>query len=571
MKKIYLGIIFSIFVFAVAFSQPEKIDTTMIKKIKDEGLNNSKVMETMSWLTDVYGPRLTWSPGYKKAADWAKNEMIKSGLENVHFENFAPVGKGWTLKKFSANIVNGNPFPLIAHPKAWSPGTKGTIKSDLVYFKVDKEEDFEKYKGKLKGAVVLVSEPREITAHFNPGAKRQTEIDLLKLANAAMPTPTPPRQRPQQAQAARQQTDSTTRTMLRGFGMSDSAITRFLQTQALSGKKVEFILQEGALAVFEQGRKGDGGTIFVQQASVPQPQNSSPFEPAANAYSENAPQIIPQVVLASEHYNRLIRMIEKGEMPKVEMDIEVENTKADSGFNVIAEIPGTDLKEEIVMIGAHFDSWHGGTGATDNATGSAVCMEAMRILKKIDAKPRRTIRIGLWGGEEQGLHGSRAYVAKHLGEREGAKGAMSLMTGSSGELKTKPEYEKFSVYFNNDNGTGKVRGVYMQANESARPVFRSWLAPFSEMGATTLTLSNTSGTDHLAFDGIGLPGFQFIQDQIEYDPRTHHSNMDVYDRVQADDLKQAAIIMASFAYNAAMRDEKFPRKPKTYNSNAMPH
>ncbi len=387
-----------------------------------------------------------------------------------------------------------------------------------------------------------------------------------------MPAPTRPRGQQQASRAsAQQQSDSTTRTMLRGFGMTDSTATRFLQTQALGGKKVEFILKEGALAVFEQGRKGDGGTIFVQQASVPQPQNSSPFEPAANAYDENSPKIIPQVVLASEHYNRLIRMIEKGEMPKVEMDIEIENTKADSGFNVIAEIPGTDLKEEIVMIGAHFDSWHGGTGATDNATGSAVCMEAMRILKKIDAKPRRTIRIGLWGGEEQGLHGSRAYVAKHLGEREGARGAMSLMTGSSGELKTKPEYEKFSVYFNIDNGTGKFRGVYMQANELARPVFRSWLAPFSEMGATTLTLSNTSGTDHLAFDGIGLPGFQFIQDQIEYDPRTHHSNMDVYDRVQADDLRQASIIMASFAYNAAMRDEKFPRKPKTYNSNAMPH
>ena len=569
MKKIFSTIVISIFTFSASFSQPEKIDTTMIKKIKEEGLNNSKVMETMSWLTDVYGPRLTWSPGYKKAAVWAKQEMEKNKLENVHFENFGPMGKGWTLKKFSANIINGNPFPLIAHPKAWIPSTDGNLKANLVYFKIDKEEDIEKYKGKLKGAVVLLNDSREILAHFNPGAKRQSEADLLKLANAPMPAPAKPRS--QQAAPAKQQSDSTTRAMLRGFGMSDSAVAKFFKTQELNRKKLDFIYKEGAVAIFEQGRKGDGGTIFVQQASVPQPENSSPFEPAANAYDERSPKIIPQVVLASEHYNRLIRMIEKGETPKVELNIEVENTKADSGFNIIAEIPGTDLKDEIVMIGGHFDSWHGGTGATDNATGSAVCMEAMRILKTIGAQPRRTIRIGLWGGEEQGLYGSRAYVAKHFGEREGVQGAMSLMTGASGELKTKPEYEKFSVYFNNDNGTGKVRGIYMQANESARPVFRSWLTPFIEMGATTLTLSNTSGTDHIAFDGIGLPGFQFIQDQIEYDPRTHHSNMDVYDRVQAEDLKQAAIIMASFAYNAAMRDEKFPRKPKTYNSSAMPH
>jgi Zn-dependent M28 family amino/carboxypeptidase len=252
-------------------------------------------------------------------------------------------------------------------------------------------------------------------------------------------------------------------------------------------------------------------------------------------------------------------MIQKGQKLEMEMELEVEFTPVDSAFNIIGEIPGTDLKDEVVMIGGHFDSWHAGTGATDNGTGSAVCMEAMRILESLGLKPRRTIRIGLWAGEEEGLLGSRAYVTSHFGEREG--GAAGMFGGPSGNVKTKPEYEKFSVYFNNDNGTGKVRGVYMQGNEAARPIFRAWLEPFARTGASTLSLSNTGGTDHLSFDGIGLPGFQFIQDPIEYETRTHHSNMDVYDRAQEEDLKQAAAIMASFAYNSASRDEKFPRKP----------
>lgn len=573
MQKIYITL-FTIFISTgILFgqnSQTEKVDTLMMKKIREEGLKNSKVMETMSWLTDVHGPRLSWSPQYEKAGLWAKAELEKTGMSDVHFENWGPKGRGWTLKSFSANIINGNAFPLIAHPKAWSTGTKGTVKGDLVYFDAKTEADLEKYKGKLKGAILLMSEAREIKAHFTAQAKRQSEADLLKLANADMPAPTRPRGQQQASRAsAQQQSDSTTRTMLRGFGMTDSAVTRFLQTQVLNTKKIEFIAKEGVVAIFDAGRKGDGGTIFVQQASVPQTA-TSPFEQNINAYDEKAPQIIPQVTLASEHYNRLIRMIEKGEKPKVEMNINVEFTEADSGFNVIAEIPGTDLKDEIVMIGAHFDSWHAGTGATDNATGSAVCMEAMRILKAIGAQPRRTIRIGLWGGEEQGLIGSSAYVSKHFGGREGATG-MSAMMGAGGELKLKPDHEKFSVYFNNDNGTGKVRGIYMQGNEASRSVFRAWLAPFADLDATTLTLSNTGGTDHLSFDGVGLPGFQFLQDAIEYDPRTHHSNMDVYDRVQADDLKQASVLMAAFAYNASMRDEKFPRKPKTYNSNPMPH
>jgi hypothetical protein len=340
-------------------------------------------------------------------------------------------------------------------------------------------------------------------------------------------------------------------------GVDSARVARMLlaqQGQQLTPRKLEFAQKEGALAALAAGR-GDGGTFIVSSATVPQA-GQTPFDQRVSAYSPDAPAIVPQVVVAAEHYTRMVRALQKGFKVKLDMQLDVEFTKADSCFNIIAEIPGSDLKDEIVMLGGHFDSWHAGTGATDDGTGVGACLEAVRILKALNLQPRRTIRVALWGAEEQGLIGSRAYVAKHFAEREGG-----MMVGGGGDMKMKPEYEKLSVYFNHDNGTGKFRGVYMQGNEAARTIFREWLEPFRSMGASTLTLSNTSGTDHLSFDAVGLPGFQFIQDPIEYDARTHHYNMDVYERVQADDMKQAATIMAAFAYNAAMRDEKFPRKP----------
>ncbi|TLY28507.1 MAG: M20/M25/M40 family metallo-hydrolase, partial [Ignavibacteria bacterium] len=315
--------------------------------------------------------------------------------------------------------------------------------------------------------------------------------------------------------------------------------------------KQELCDKEGVAAILTISG-GDGGNVYVQQANVAA-HPDTPFTRRISAYDPKAPRISTQIQVGAEHYNRLVRMIQKGEHPKLALDLEVSFTKEDSCWDILAELPGSDLKNELVMIGAHFDSWHGGTGATDNGTGSAVCLEAMRILKMVGLTPRRTIRIGLWSGEEQGLLGSAAYVKKHFGERVGPD--------SNFTVTLKPEAEKFSVYFNNDNGSGKVRGVYMQANESVRPIFRAWLAQFRDLGAATLTLENTGGTDHLSFDQIGLPGFQFIQDPIEYGTRTHHSTMDVFDRAQPDDLKQASVIMAAFAYNAAMRDGQFPRKP----------
>jgi hypothetical protein len=511
----------------------EKADTAIISKIKDEGFTRSHIMETLSWLTDVYGPRLGWSPEYNQAAEWARAKLAEWGLENARLEKFGPVGRGWTLKRLSANVIEPRAYPLIIYPKAWSPGTRGTVRAPVVYLDVKNDDELQKYKGKLKGAVVLMVPSRDLQAIWNAPARRYSDSELLQMANAG----------PQERQAPP--------------GMPDSAaMARFRETQAFNARKLQFIMDEGAVAQFEIASKGDGGTIFVSGATVPFPANTPQSErfPAYSPKAEKA-RMLPQFVLTPEHYNRMVRQLQKGQNVRVELNLEVEFTKADSTYNIIAELPGTDLKDEIVMVGGHFDSWHAGTGATDNATGSAVAMEAMRILKALGLQPRRTIRIGLWGSEEQGLIGSRAYVSKHFAERE-VSGFAPV-----GPVKLKPGHEKFSVYFNHDNGTGMVRGVYMQGNEAARPIFRAWLAPFAEMGASTLTIQNTGGTDHLAFDAVGLPGFQFIQDPIEYSPRTHHSNMDVYDRVQPEDVKQAAIIMAAFAYNAAMRDELFPRKP----------
>jgi carboxypeptidase Q len=540
--------------------QREKIDSTAIAQIKIEEMSHSQVMEILSYLTDVYGPRLTGSPEFKQAADWASAKLRQWGVQNVHYEKWGPFGKGWTLKRFSANVTKPRAFPLIAYPKAWSPGIRGTVEGDVIYLNARSDSELATFKGKLDGKFVLISDPRDLKAHFLPAAVRLADSTLLKLANADVPEPGQQRRRfPPLYLLSPAARDSAMRAIMRRYmpDADSAALERAIVAQIMLPKKLGLCVSEGAAAVLDEGR-GDDGTLFVQAATVPQPPGT-PYGQRINPYNPDAPKLVPQVTVAAEQYNRMIRMIEKGQKLEMEMELDVQSTPVDSAFNIIGEIPGTDLKDEVVMIGGHFDSWHAGTGATDNGTGSAVCMEAMRIFEAIGLKPRRTIRIGLWGGEEEGLLGSRAYVSRHFGEREG--GLMAIFSGGVGEVNTKPEYEKFSVYFNNDNGTGEVRGVYMQGNEAARPIFRAWLEPFENMGASTLSPSNTGGTDHLSFDAIGLPSFQFIQDPIDYDTRTHHTNMDVYDRAQEEDLKQAAAIMASFAYNAAMRDEKFPRKP----------
>ena len=534
-------------------AQPPAVDPNdPIVRIKDEGMNRSQVMQTLSYLSDVIGPRLTASPNMKRSNNWTRDTLEKWGMQNAHLEPWGPFGRGWSLKRFSAQVTEPQDIPLIAYPKAWSPPTNGAVIGDVVYLDAKTEADLEKYKGKLKGAIVMIQPTRDLKARFDPLGTRRDEKNLLALADAPAP-------------GGGQN---------RGGGGGGFRLTPE-QRAALqfNARKLMFAQEEGAAVLVDGSRAGDGGTIFVQQATVPQPVPEVPFGPGAPrqkaAYDKDAPKILPQIVVANEHYNRIVRMLQAGEQVKMEVNIGVEWQDADPmGYNTIAEIPGSDptLKDEVVMLGGHMDSWHAGTGATDNGAGVAVAMEAMRIIQTLGLKPKRTIRIGLWTGEEQGLLGSAAYVAQHFGKLEpGNPGVVPPGTPNSQpaappRLVTTPEYEKFDAYFNLDNGTGKIRGVYLQGNEAVRPLFRQWLMPFRDLGAQTLSISNTGGTDHLSFDRIGLPGFQFIQDEIEYDTRTHHSNMDVFDRIQADDMKQAATIMAAFVYLTAMRDEKIPRK-----------
>lgn len=583
----------------------------MVAKIKEEGLERSQVMDTVSYLTDVHGPRLTGSPKTKQAGEWTRQRLTDWGLENSHLEAWGPFGRGWTLETFTANMVEPGFSTLIGFPKAWSPSTPKTVRSVPILLDVSNAEELEKYRGKLLRAIVMISPPREVKALFDPPATRQTDETLLAMANADSAS-SRTRRRPTASAAggpagvnsgpagaggnsgAAGAGGNSGAAVPGGAGANAVAGTSTASTSTaragtpptagdpralLQSDKLQFAFREGAAIILEPGR-GDGGTVFVSQATMPRKRESA-NPPAsgdtagarptgrAQPWSPEATDVVPQVVLSAEHYNRIARMLQRGAQPVLEIDIGCQFYSDDlNSFNIIAEIPGTDLKDEVVMLGAHFDSWHAGTGATDNAVGCAVAMEAVRILKAIGAQPRRTIRIGLWTGEEQGLLGSRAYVAEHFGrlvpptsegggtrEREGQTERPRL------KYETKPEYEKLSAYFNLDNGAGKIRGIYLQGNEALRPTFRAWLSPFADMGASTITLANTGGTDHLSFDSIGLPGFQFIQDPLEYDTRTHHSSMDVYERVQSDDAKQASIIMATFAYQTAMLNEKLARKP----------
>jgi carboxypeptidase Q len=479
----------------------EKIDLDAVYRIKDEGLQRSKVMEIESYLTDVYGPRLTASPYFREAGDWTQKTMRDWGLANVHLETWH-FGRGWQNDRTVAMAVAPRAYPLIAYPKAWTPGTSGPVTAEAIIAVVEDEKDFATFHDKLRGKFVLSMRMRDVPAHFDAAGHRFTDAELVDLSKQPSG---------------------------RGRGRGN-----FAQNQELNRKRARFWIDEGVAAVLDFGR-GDGGTVFVQA-------------PPGVSREPNGPPQPPQVTLAVEHYGRIWRTLEK-KIP-VTLTLDVANRFFDqdlNAFNIVGEIPGTDRADEVVMIGAHFDSWHSGTGATDNAAGSAVMLEAMRILEASGVKLRRTVRIGLWGGEEEGLLGSKEYVKAHFGDPE--------------TMQLKPEHAKLAAYFNVDNGTGGIRGVYLQGNEAVAPIFQAWMEPFRNMGMTTLAIRNTGGTDHLSYDAVGLPGFQFVQDAVEYDTRTHHSNMDVFERIQADDMMRNAVIVASFAYNAATRDEKLPRKP----------
>jgi len=477
----------------------EKLDLDALYRIKQEGLgSSSKVMEVTSYLTDVYGPRLAGSPDIKEAADYAQKTMREWGLSNVHLETF-PFGRGWQNDLFLAHALTPRAYPLIGYPKAWTPGVND-VTGDAVLAIIQSEDDFATFRGKLRGKFAFITPLRDLAPQYEAPGHRYTDTELSALT--------------QQPSAGRG----------RGGAPQNAA-----QGPNFARRRTQFWIDEGVAAVVDSS--GNGGTVFVQSGG------------GRNASDPPSP---PQVTLAAEHYGRIVRTLDK-KIP-VTLRMNVVNRFLDddtNAFNIVAELPGTDKADEIVMVGAHFDSWHTATGATDNAAGSAVMMEALRILKASGVRLRRTVRIGLWSGEEEGLLGSRAYVAQHFGTAQ--------------ELK--PEHAKLSAYFNVDNGTGLIRGVYQQGNEAVAPIFAAWMEPLRNLGVTTLTIRNTGGTDHQSFDAVGLPGFQFIQDPIEYDSRTHHSNMDTYERIQPNDMMRNAVIVASFVYNTANRDEKLPRKP----------
>ena len=502
---------------AAPLGAQEKVDGAAIDKIKEEGLNHSQVMETASWLTDVFGSRLTGSPAIKSAGEWAAKKLTEWGAVNAKLEPWGYFGRGWTNDRMSVNVISPTPFPVIAYAAAWTPGTNGTVTGEVIRVQADTAPDLERYRGKLRNAFVMLAPARQLNPRFTPDAERFTQPELDSMAALG----------PQPARGGGPGRGG------RGGGGGPSA------AQALAAARTQFFAAEGVAAIIQPGSGNSTmGTVFTGGTGSRDPKN---------------PTLTSTLIVAPEHYNRIARILDKGTPVRIEAN--VKNTFYDqdlNAFNVVAEIPGSDpkLKEELVMLGAHFDSWHAGTGATDNAAGSAVMMEAVRILKATGLPMKRTVRIALWTGEEQGLLGSRAYVRSHFGSP----------TDSTAPLK--PEYEKFSGYFNVDNGTGKIRGVWLQGNQAVGPIFTEWMQPFNAMGTGTVTIRNTGGTDHGSFDNVGLPGWQFIQDEVEYGTRTHHSNMDVYDRLVADDMKHNATVVAAFVYLAANRDEKLPRKPR---------
>lgn len=540
-RKLALALCLSLVALTLAAGgNDESLDWTMMTRIRDEGFTNSKVMQTLSQLTDVLGPRLTGSPNARQANEWTRKQLEEWGLVNAHLESWGPFGRGWSFSKASVHMTQPAGVPLLAYPKAWTPGTDAAVKGKVVKAKIENDGDLEKWKGKLAGAIVMLGEPRELKPPDTVAFTRHAEKDLDELALFEIPGPR------QQGGRPRAPGDPTTPQEFRSR-------QRFQRTLR------EFLTAEKALATLESSR-GDAGILFVQGGG-------------SRVKGENPGPLA--LVMGAEHFNRIARLVELKQDVELELDVRAQFHDDDEmAYNTVAEIPGTDKKGEIVMLGAHLDSWHTGTGATDNAAGSSVAMEAVRILKALDVKPRRTIRIALWTGEEQGLLGSRAYVKEHFASRPDPKPEErelpSFLRRDTGPLTVKPEHARLSAYFNLDNGTGKVRGVYLQQNAAVRPIFEAWLKPFEDLGAKTLTMRNTGGTDHLSFDGVGLPGFQFIQDAGDYSTRTHHTNWDVYDRMQRDDMLQASVIMAAFVYNAAMRAEMFPRKPLPKDAPAAP-
>jgi carboxypeptidase Q len=516
--------------------QPEKesLDLAMYQSIRIEALTHSHVMEYASGLADGIGPRLTGSPNLKRANEWTRDQFTAMGCTNAHLEDWGEFGMGWQQLNTWVRMTSPDTAVFIAQAAPWSPATKGPMTAPAVWVDIKTEADFDKYRGKLAGKIVFLGEMRDVKPVDKPFFVRDEDADLLRIET--YPT---------------------------RFGNGFSFVD-FLKGQAFREKIGQFFAAEKAIAAITPSRDGrngggSGGTIFDD--------TDAGF--GFLIFQREHADAIPVAVTAIENYGRVYRLLKAGVPVSIELNIDTKFTgDHEHGFDTIAEIPGTDpkLKDEVVMLGGHLDSWASGTGATDNGAGTLVAMEVMRILNALQIKPRRTIRVGLWTGEEEGEFGSYGYVKQHFGFiPRSTEPDQAIITeydrDPSGPIQLKPEHQKLSAYFNVDNGGGKIRGVYLQGNAAIAPIFAQWIEPLKDLGVTALTLRNTGGTDHEAFDAVGLPGFQFIQDPLDCSSRTHHTNMDTYERLQPEDLAQAALVEATFVYNAAMRDQMLPRKP----------
>ncbi len=501
----------------------ERVDADMIARIREEGFQRSEIMDLIGYMSDVLGPRLTASPNMRHAQQWAKTKLETMGLTNATIEPFGKAGVSWANEYTSLHLLAPTYQPLIGYPYAFTRGTAGKVVADAKIVRIRSRDDFATYQGKLKGAVVLISPPRPTPLRFTADAERLNDEDLAKLSKATIGSRFG-------ADGEDNEWDPAAKSFLpvgprggSGGGLSASDVLRFLQ-------------REGVGAVLDAA-PGSDGTVFVSG-------RPGSREDRSYAGVMAAP---PMVALAAEHYNRIYRVVERGLPARVEVEVRnTVDTTDQNGYNVLADLPGTDLADQLVMVGGHFDSWHAGTGATDDGAGVAVAIEAVRILHSLGVKPRRTIRVALWSYEEGGKVGSRSWVERHVGNPK-TKG---------------PLYDKISGYFNVDNGGGRLRGVYLQGNERVRPIFASWMKPLADLGVGTLTINNTFGVDIVGFDMVDVPAFQFIQDPLDYETRTHHSNMDVYDKLVPDDLRRNAVILATFLYQAAMRDGMLPRETR---------
>ncbi len=512
----------------------ENLDYAMYQLIRTEGLTHSHVMEFASGLMDGIGPRLTGSPNVKRANEWTRDQFAAMGCSNAHLEDWGEFGMGWQQLNTWTRMASPDSAVFITQAAPWSPSTNGTVNGQAVWVDIKKDEDLEKYKGKLGGKVVLLGDMREVKPVDKPLFDRTDEKDLAKIVEHPL-TPEP-----------------------EYFGPE---LVKKIELREKVGK---LLASEHALAVVLPSRDGrnsggSGGTIF----------DDSSGGLGWFIYQREHAQLLPVVIMAIENYGRVYRLLKANVPVNIELNVDVKFTgDHEHGFDTIAEIPGTDpkLKDEVVMVGGHLDSWAAGTGATDNGAGTVVAMEVMRILNTLQVKPRRTIRAGLWTGEEQGEFGSLYYVKQHFGfvPLSTAPDQIKLpewLRKPAGPLQLKPDQQRVSGYFNVDNGTGKILGVYLQENAAVAPIFAQWIEPLRDLGVTAISMRDTEGTDHESFDAVGIPGFQFIQDKLDYGTRSHHSNMDTYERLQAGDLAQAATVEAIFVYNTAMREQMLPRKP----------